>query len=63
MQTFRILVLGAVMREGQGCGTPEEPSPNSSEIEEGFLEEVAYELKLGGFCQANWQEKDTLNKK
>lgn len=33
------------MREGQGCGTPEEPSPNSSEIEEGFLEEVAYEPK------------------
>lgn len=36
------------MRGGQGYGTPEEPSPNSRRIKEGSLEEVAYELKLGG---------------
>ena len=31
-----------------GCEIPEEPSSNSREIKEASLEEVVYELKLGG---------------
>ena len=55
------------MKKGQGgWGMPGEPCPNSRGIQEGSLEEVACELKLGisaGFCQAKGQEKGTLGRK